>query len=73
MSRIGKAPINVPSGVDVSINGATITVKGPKGTLSRTLVGGITVRKDDNVRTMSVVRAVCTDSAARWSTTWSSE
>ena len=48
MSRIGKAPINVPSGVDVSINGATITVKGPKGTLSRTLVGGITVRKDES-------------------------
>jgi large subunit ribosomal protein L6 len=48
MSRIGKAPINVPSGVDVSINGSTVTVKGPKGTLSRTLVGGITVRQEEN-------------------------
>ena len=48
MSRIGKAPINVPSGVDVSINGSTITVKGPKGTLSRTLIGGITVRQEEN-------------------------
>lgn len=48
MSRIGKAPINVPSGVDVSINGSTVTVKGPKGTLSRTLIGGITVRQDEN-------------------------
>ena len=35
MSRIGKAPITVPSGVDVSVADRTITVKGPKGTLSR--------------------------------------
>ena len=34
MSRIGKAPITVPSGVDVTIAGGTVTVKGPKGTLS---------------------------------------
>ena len=48
MSRIGKAPITVPSGVEVSINGADITVKGPKGSLTRTLVGGITVRQEEN-------------------------
>jgi len=47
MSRIGKAPINVPSGVDVTINGGEVVVKGPKGTLSRTLPGEITVRRDD--------------------------
>ena len=47
MSRIGKALIPVPSGVDVSINGSSVTVKGPKGTLSRDLVGGITVRQDE--------------------------
>ena len=34
MSRVGKAPIPIPSGVDVSLQGATITVKGPKGTLT---------------------------------------
>jgi large subunit ribosomal protein L6 len=49
MSRIGKAPISVPGGVDVSIAGADVTVKGPKGTLSRTIPGAITVRKDDAV------------------------
>ncbi|MSO39798.1 MAG: 50S ribosomal protein L6 [Ilumatobacteraceae bacterium] len=47
MSRIGKALIPVPSGVDVSINANSVTVKGPKGSLSRDLVGGITVRQDE--------------------------
>jgi large subunit ribosomal protein L6 len=46
MSRIGKAPIEVPGGVDVTIAGSSITVKGPKGTLSRVLPGTITVRQD---------------------------
>jgi len=47
MSRIGKAPITVPGGVDVTISGADVTVKGPKGSLSRTLPGAISVRQDD--------------------------
>lgn len=46
MSRIGKAPIPVPSGVDVSIADRHITVKGPKGTLERDLPGLITVRQE---------------------------
>jgi large subunit ribosomal protein L6 len=48
MSRIGKAPINVPSGVDVAVSGRTITVKGPKGTLSRAIPGEIIVRQEDS-------------------------
>jgi large subunit ribosomal protein L6 len=48
MSRIGKAPINVPGGVDVKIDGPDVTVKGPKGTLSRTVPGAITVRSESN-------------------------
>ena len=48
MSRIGKAPITVPSGVDVTIAGGAVTVKGPKGTLSREIPGAITVRKDES-------------------------
>ena len=47
MSRIGRAPITVPSGVDVTIAGSHITVKGPKGTLERDIPGEITVRQDE--------------------------
>ena len=46
MSRIGKAPITVPAGVDVTVSGRTISVKGPKGTLTRELPGSITVAQD---------------------------
>jgi large subunit ribosomal protein L6 len=46
MSRIGKSPIPVPSGVDVTIADRHITVKGPKGTLERDIPGAITVRQD---------------------------
>ncbi|MCU1357408.1 MAG: ribosomal protein bacterial type [Acidimicrobiales bacterium] len=46
MSRIGKAPISVPSGVDVTLTGRNVTVKGPKGTLEREIPGTITVRQD---------------------------
>jgi large subunit ribosomal protein L6 len=50
MSRIGKSPIPVPSGVDVAISGAHITVKGPKGSLERDIPGVITIRQDgDNL------------------------
>ena len=46
MSRIGKAPIPVPSSVDVTLAGRHVTVKGPKGTLERDIPGEITVRQD---------------------------
>jgi large subunit ribosomal protein L6 len=48
MSRIGKAPVSVPSGVDVTIADGTVTVKGPKGILSRVVPGEITVRREDS-------------------------
>jgi large subunit ribosomal protein L6 len=47
MSRIGRLPITVPSGVDVTIDGRNVTVKGPKGTLSRSLHPDITVSRED--------------------------
>lgn len=47
MSRIGKVPVPVPSGVDVTIDGANVTVKGPKGTLSHTIPAPIEVNRND--------------------------
>ncbi len=46
MSRIGRLPIAIPAGVDVTIDGSTITVKGPKGTLTRTVHSNMKVEKD---------------------------
>ena len=47
MSRIGRLPIPVPAGVDVTIEGPEVTVKGPKGSLSHVVVEPITVTKDN--------------------------
>ena len=47
MSRIGKRPIDIPAGVDVTINGQSVTVKGPKGELSLTVAEPIVAQVDD--------------------------
>jgi large subunit ribosomal protein L6 len=47
MSRIGKLPITIPSGVDVTIDGQTVTVKGPKGELSHTVAEPIRIARED--------------------------
>jgi large subunit ribosomal protein L6 len=49
MSRIGKSPIPIPSGVDVAIDGRHVTVKGPKGTLEHDAPESITVARDGDV------------------------
>lgn len=46
MSRIGKKPITVPAGVDVKIDGSTVTVKGPKGTLTNTFNSEIMIKQE---------------------------
>ncbi|MBM5826444.1 MAG: 50S ribosomal protein L6, partial [Cyanobacteria bacterium M_surface_7_m2_040] len=48
MSRIGKSPIPIPDKVSVSLNGLAVTVKGPKGELSRTLPDGVEISQDGN-------------------------
>ncbi|BAH54448.1 50S ribosomal protein L6 [Rhodococcus opacus] len=55
MSRIGKIPVTVPGGVDVSIDGQDVTVKGPKGTLALTISEPIVIAKNDD-GTLSVTR-----------------
>ncbi len=49
MSRIGKIPVPVPAGVDVTIDGAAVTVKGPKGTLTHNVAAPIEVEKGDGI------------------------
>jgi large subunit ribosomal protein L6 len=48
MSRVGKSPVPIVSGVDVKVSGQDVTVKGPKGTLERTFHERVTVVVDDN-------------------------
>ncbi|MDD2372014.1 MAG: 50S ribosomal protein L6 [Syntrophomonadaceae bacterium] len=48
MSRIGKKPISLPAGVKVTVDGNTVTVQGPKGTLVQTLPEEITLAQEDN-------------------------
>ena len=53
MSRIGRLPISVPKGVEVTINGQDVTVKGPKGELKNTISEPITASFDDGVITLT--------------------
>ncbi|HZJ47864.1 MAG TPA: 50S ribosomal protein L6 [Acidimicrobiia bacterium] len=53
MSRIGKEPIEMPSGVEMSVDGDVVTVKGPKGTLSQTIDPRISVSVEDGVITVA--------------------
>ena len=55
MSRIGRLPIPVPAGVEVSISGSDVTVKGPKGTLTHTVVHPISIEKSED-GTLQVTR-----------------
>jgi large subunit ribosomal protein L6 len=48
MSRIGKLPVTVPSGVDVTVEASTVTVKGPKGTLSHNVAAPITITRSED-------------------------
>ena len=48
MSRIGRLPIAIPAGVDVNIDGSAVTVKGPKGTLSRQFHPNMIIEKNEN-------------------------
>ena len=53
MSRIGKMPITIPAGVEVTVDGHDVTVKGPKGELSRSLSPIIEIKQEDGVVTLS--------------------
>jgi large subunit ribosomal protein L6 len=48
MSRIGKQPIEIPSGVKITIDGSSVKVEGPKGTLARTITDGVSLQINDS-------------------------
>ncbi len=54
MSRVGKKPITIPKGVDVQVAGESVTVKGPKGSVTTPILAGISIEKKDGV--LNVVR-----------------
>lgn len=49
MSRVGKKPIEIPAGVTITLNNQTVTVKGPKGELTRTFNPDITINVEENL------------------------
>jgi large subunit ribosomal protein L6 len=53
MSRIGRKPVTVPSGVEVKIDGSSVTVKGPKGTLSQTFSKNLGITLDNGIITVT--------------------
>ena len=53
MSRIGKKPIEIPTGVTITINGDVVTVKGPKGELTRSFNSDIEIKVEENVINLS--------------------
>lgn len=53
MSRVGKAPIQVPQGVSINVDGATVAVKGPKGVLTRNLHPDMIIAVEDGVLSVS--------------------
>ncbi|NRA64429.1 MAG: 50S ribosomal protein L6 [Pseudobacteriovorax sp.] len=55
MSRIGKIPVAIPSGVEVKLDGNHVKVKGPKGNLERTLHEAVTIKQDANALTISPI------------------
>ncbi len=53
MSRIAKSPVQLPSGVEISLKGQLLTIKGSKGTLERELHGDVEIKQEENVLTFS--------------------
>ncbi|GAA5218809.1 50S ribosomal protein L6 [Corallincola platygyrae] len=58
MSRVAKAPVNIPAGVEVTLKGQDLTIKGSKGTLNRTFNAGVVVKQEENVLTFAPVEGV---------------
>lgn len=58
MSRVAKAPVQIPAGVEVALKGQEITVKGGQGSLSRTIHSAVVVKQEDAAITFAAVEGV---------------
>lgn len=58
MSRIANAPVSIPEGVDVTVAGESVVVKGPKGSLTQLLPGSVSLTKNDGEIQFAVVRDI---------------
>ena len=65
MSRVGKVPVAIPQGVEVNVSNLDVTVKGPKGTLSKSFIGAITIEKTDG---FIVVKPINENGRPMWGT-----
>ncbi|CAG8998900.1 MAG: 50S ribosomal protein L6 [Candidatus Celerinatantimonas neptuna] len=63
MSRVAKAPVAIPAGVEVAVNGQELTIKGVKGSVSRTLNNAVVIAQEDNALKFSVVEGASTAQA----------
>ncbi|RKF14411.1 50S ribosomal protein L6 [Alginatibacterium sediminis] len=63
MSRVAKAPVSIPAGVEVSVNGQELTVKGSKATLTRVFNNAVVVTKEENELKFAVVEGGATAQA----------
>ncbi len=66
MSRVAKAPVTIPAGVEVTLNGQEIAVKGKNGTLKRTLNAAVIVTKEENVLKLTWLLVLLLASSANW-------
>jgi large subunit ribosomal protein L6 len=67
MSRLGKQPVSIPQGVECTLSGSTLTVRGPKGTLTRDISKAIKVEVADGAVTLSIAQK-SDDAGAQWGT-----
>ena len=66
MSRIGKLPVPVPTGVEVDLDGLTVHVKGPKGELTRTMPEGVVLSRADDGAVVVAPTGDSRDERSRW-------
>ena len=66
MSRIANAPVEIPAGVEVSLNGAEVSIKGTKGTLNRNIHADVEVAQQGSALTTTARKKIKTSCGSSW-------